>query len=191
MEFYVYTRWSASFIPPDSPSGFRDLTSVLDSRISGMPVPAPSQASRNSETPRVLQLRPNTFFGGGILPWNLRDVFAIAPCIYSPTGWMRRQLSNKEMFDVLDIPENLHRELTVSQANTLIQDTTFIPLKVLLRLDSLTLEDWGDISTTLKPLNMKEGIGVGKLTLSKVVPQELNDISIATQENKDPHIAKH
>jgi hypothetical protein len=178
--FYVYLKGSTSVIPPISPVGFRDLTSILDSKVGGLPCPAPCAENLDSKIPRVVQLRPSTFFVGGLLPWDTRNLFVITPCVYSPTGWVRRRINNKVFFDVLDIPDKLIRDLNVNQARSLIQDTTFTPLKVLLRiLDSLSWEDVEVRSNNITTSTDKPILTALKLSLSNVAPKDLNDISIA------------
>jgi hypothetical protein len=111
-----------------------DMSSILDPKLSGMPCPASVSHLNVLDVPRVIQPRPNTFYGGGLFPWGSRDVFVITPCVYSTTGWVQRRLSHSELFSVLEIPENHLREHTPSQTKSLIADINLIPQKVLLKV---------------------------------------------------------
>jgi hypothetical protein len=142
----VYSRVSQSTNEIEGPFSHRDLSSILDSKIGGIPCPSPPSLS-DHRTPQVWQLRPNTFHGGGLLPWNARNPFVIAPCVYSPTGWVRRRLCHSEFGNILDVPEQLRRSLAPTLMSRLIEDTSFVPEHVLvLVLDWLKLDASPEIS---------------------------------------------
>ncbi len=133
---YVYAKEPVSLSQVVNPISLRDLSGILDSKIPGTPCPAPLQVS--NKEPKVIQVRPNTYHGGGLLPWTARNAFIIAPCCFSPTNWVRRRLSSMEMCNVLDIPIPIAEKLSQSQIKTVIDDIGHIPLKVILQLlDSL------------------------------------------------------
>jgi len=99
----VYRKTHLSPIGPLASVGSHDLSTVFDTKLQGIPCPPPSEIK--SSFPQVVQVRPNTFHGGGLLPWGSRRDFVIAPCIFSPTNWVRRRVHGREMLKILDIPD--------------------------------------------------------------------------------------
>ncbi len=138
--FFVYSRNSQPLLPGASHTvGFRDMSSILDSHTSGMPVPAPTMVVGDATMPKVFQLRPNTYHGGGLMPWSAWSAFVIAPCIFSPTKWVRRRCSLAEQGEIFDLPTVILKRLTALQIRSLLSDTSIHPQRVLLRiLDSIT-----------------------------------------------------
>jgi hypothetical protein len=133
---YIYNNGPSPRKYSLNASAPRDLGGALDTMKEGRPCPAPPDIT--STLPQVHQIRPNTYHGHGILPWKARDSFVIAPCIFSPTNWVRRRFSNVEMLKVLDVPDCLSRDLSTSETRAVIDDTSLIPLKVICQiLDSL------------------------------------------------------
>jgi hypothetical protein len=84
---YYYSRDQICLDVSVGSSSFRDLTSALNPKSNGVPCPAPSVSLDSGSRPRVIQLRPNTYHGRGLIPWIARSSFIITPSIYSPTKW--------------------------------------------------------------------------------------------------------
>lgn len=155
-DFFFYSNQSDQLLSDaDAPVTFRDLSSVLDSQAYGTPVPPPATALLHSSRPQVLQLRPNTFHGRGLIPWVSRSFFVIAPSIYSPTKWVRRRCSNLEMSRIFDIPEFVLQSLSKSQTQGLLTDVSVLPQKPLLRiLDLFSLSHPTPPGTKLLGMNL-------------------------------------
>jgi len=136
--FYIYTRTSSPvslLTPAAGPQ--RDLTSVMDTLISGTPV-QPPPLCQSPMRPVVVQLRPNTYSCSGLFPWNSRKAFVITRSVFSPTKWVKRKLLGSEVLKVLDLPETLVSELSSAQRASLCQLLSLVPSKVILcLLDSL------------------------------------------------------
>ncbi len=95
--------------------------------------------------PKVCLLHPNTFHGGGLLPWNSRNPFVIAPGVFSPTNWVQRRLSQLEFGNILDIPEAMQRSLSPPLLAKFLNDVRFIPERLLFQvLDCLNLDGQSD-----------------------------------------------
>ncbi len=107
---------------------FRDLRSVLQTTIEGRSCPPPKIL--NPSCPTVVELRPNTYHGSGILPLANRNCFIIAPSVFSPTSWVRRRIADPEWFSILDIPDYFLQSLTAEECKSIIKDTSFIPLGI-------------------------------------------------------------
>jgi hypothetical protein len=86
MECYIYHKdENLAIIKPALVAG-RDLSTVLNTKQEGMPCPKP--ATMPDSYQKIIQLRPNTFHGGGLLPWGGSRLKIVAPCIFSKTGWV-------------------------------------------------------------------------------------------------------
>lgn len=100
---------------------------------------APLHKLSHEVVPRVIQLRPNTYHGGGLLPWCARSCFIFAPSIFSPTSWVHRRCMPQEALRIFDIPGASDMGLSQVQRNIIIADTSIIPLKAVTKLlDSLS-----------------------------------------------------
>jgi hypothetical protein len=87
----------------------RDLNSVVDPKVAGYPCPAPRAAP--SGRPSVLEIRPNTYHTGVLYPTSALAPRFVVPSVFSKTGWVRRQLTGKEMLGALDVSPELHQDL--------------------------------------------------------------------------------
>ena len=130
--FYVYSRIPSPHLTPVETVGGRDLSTVFDTKVQGIPCPPPTALVWSE--PVVVEIRPNTYHGNGILPWDARLSFVVAPCIFSPTNWVRRRVQGSEMLKILDVPDSICEILSSSQVRTICQDVNLIPTKVLCSL---------------------------------------------------------
>ncbi len=55
--------------------------------------------------PRVIEIRPKVFYGGGLFPLDVECPQFVVPCIFSPTKWVRRKLSGAEVCKAKDLTE--------------------------------------------------------------------------------------
>jgi hypothetical protein len=129
---YIYSSRDEPLLEMTSRVAGRDLSTILNTKLEGMPCPQPSPV--NDTERRVVEVRPKTYHGGGLLPWGSFDAKVIAPSIFSPTGWVRRQLSGSEVLKALDIPDEVETILTSKQVKTICQDASLVPLKVIIWL---------------------------------------------------------
>jgi len=137
---YHYINGETSPLQIVSSRSLQDLRSVISSTIEGRPCPAPLKPI--PDLPTVVQLRPNTFHGSGILPWENRNCFIITPSAFSPTSWVRRRIANQEWTSILDLPAMIFNQLSPKEKRSIIEDTTFLPLGVAFKLlDSFTGSD--------------------------------------------------
>ncbi len=63
-----------------------DLSAVLDYKMQERPCLPPPKIVTTS--PEAIQIRPNTYHGGGLLPWNFAQVWVVTHCIFSPIKWV-------------------------------------------------------------------------------------------------------
>jgi hypothetical protein len=127
---YVYSK-GARVVPHVEPTSYHDMSSILDSRTAGIPCPPPHISTSHDALPRVIQLRPNTYHGGGLMPWCARSCFVVTPCVYSPSGWVRRRCTQQELASIFDIPGVLKTSLSPNLIKTLINDTSILPSKII------------------------------------------------------------
>jgi hypothetical protein len=118
----------------------RNLLSVLVSLAAGRPCPAPPPVS-SSDMPIVLRQRANTFHCNGLLPWAERKVFVTSPSVFSPTMWVRRRFTTRELLHILDVPDPILSILPERHQFNLIYDITFLPLKVVLQIINMMPTD--------------------------------------------------
>lgn len=73
---------------------------------------------------------------------ELEESLVIAQCVFSPTNWVQRCLSQLECGNILDIPEAMQKSLSPPLWIQFLNDVRFIPERVLLQvLDCLNLDD--------------------------------------------------
>jgi hypothetical protein len=150
---YYYTKGSIAFDLGAGSTALRDLTSVLDPKVNGIPCPAPGANLDAARHPQVIQLRPNVYHGGGLIPWSARSSYIVAPSIYSPTRWVRRRLTNLEMGSLLDYSAETIKGLSQNQLSSVVKDTGTIPQKVLVKaLDIVDFSIWARESPALTHL---------------------------------------
>lgn len=107
----------------------RDLSSILDSMVSsGRPCAAPRSID-TPNLPKVTEIRPGTYHGCGLLPWNSQKLWVIAPSVFSPTKWCCRGLTITEKLLSRDISQDQMASLSRSLLLKLGQDSTYVPGK--------------------------------------------------------------
>jgi hypothetical protein len=106
--------------------------------MQGIPTRPPSE---NSNESRATKLGKNLFHGGGLYPSQESNFRVVAPCLFSPTGWVKRKLTGREVCLLKDIPEDIIKSLPSDKIEVICQDEDVIPLKIILRLiDTLVNE---------------------------------------------------
>ena len=63
--------------------------------------------------------------------------FVTCPSVFSPTKWVRRRLTSRELLNVLDVPDSIITLLPERIQSRLVQDMTIMTLKVVLHLFNL------------------------------------------------------
>jgi hypothetical protein len=153
-EFYIYSQSPEDKISRPTQVAGRDLRTVLNTKLEGMACPKPT--TELSSERKAIQIRPNTFHGGGLLPWGGSHVKVVAPCIFSKTGWVRRHLAGSEMLKALDVPDEVESILTSGQVKTVCSDIHLIPMKVTVSLlDALPSLEPVEHSAEAKRLKLK------------------------------------
>jgi hypothetical protein len=127
---YIYRRGGAAELDAKKKVAGRDLSTILNTLAQGrawvneQAIPTLSR--------EVITLRPNTFHGGGLLPWGSNLFQVVAPCVFSGTGWVKRKLTGSEMLRVLDVPDEMDQDFTSGEIKTICGDKDIIPMKVTL-----------------------------------------------------------
>ena len=129
---YHYDKEGSHPLQLENSRSPQDLRSVMSSTVEGWPCPPPLSISQ--PLPAVIQLRPNTFHGSGILPWTNRNCLVITPSVFSSTSWVRRRISDSEWASILNIPDFFFKQLLSGDRRSIIEDTSFVPLGVVLQL---------------------------------------------------------
>jgi hypothetical protein len=66
--FCFYSKLHEFMLPNiNNPVSYQDLSSILDPQAYGTPVPPPMVSLEHLDIPQVVQLRPNTYHGGGLI----------------------------------------------------------------------------------------------------------------------------
>lgn len=122
-EVHMYNPVGTNWVWDPSPRAGRDLKSVVDSLVTGRDCPAPSKAL--SMDLEVKMLRPSVFHVGGLFPSGVAKPKFVVPSIFSPTGWVRRKLTGKEMCLVNDIPNNVYNRLSAKEVAQICEKLVF------------------------------------------------------------------
>jgi hypothetical protein len=138
---HLYSSRAESMPLSMSPQVEHDASTILNATVTGgRPVAAPiSLAGKAAIGPSLLELRPNTFHGGGLIPWGAKPFWVITPNIYSPTKWCVHRLTQVEILYSRDVSQEMATTyLKPKDLSILYTDLTFIPGKVCrVFLDSL------------------------------------------------------
>jgi hypothetical protein len=129
-EIHVYLpRGTPAWAPFDKKGG-RDMCVIVDSKVGGVACSPPAKVNC-SVAPKVTEVRPGTYHVSGLYPVSQGPCRIIAPCIYSPTGWVRQRLSERELCAVQDIFMEYFDLLSSKEIAELCRGKVF-PLKVAL-----------------------------------------------------------
>ncbi len=157
--FHVYKRPDAEALASLSPLPPRDLSGILNIKAHGIPCRPPAVQDLNPG--KVVSLSKGLYHGGGLYPINIKELRVVTPCVFSPTGWVKRKVTGRELCLIKDIPEDIVDSLPASKIAAICQDTSTLPLKVALRfLDLLVNEghipDIQRNNTVVTPLEVEE-----------------------------------
>jgi len=137
-DLHIYLPRGISMGEPIAQRAGRDLCVIVDSKLGGVPCPPPVKL-KTAVRPDVISLRPGTYHAGGLYPISKGPCRLIVPSVFSPTGWVRRKLSGKELCAAQDIAEEQFDKLSSKEIAELCQGEVF-PLKVaLVALDDVVL----------------------------------------------------
>ena len=132
LNFYVNEsyRWCLDLLPIVA---MRDMSGVINSTAGyGLScVPPPKITER---MPKVRMLRPRTYHGGGLFPFNDRSAYFVVPSVFTKTNWCRRRLTGEETLLSLDVGDAIIAGLTSEQKARLCSDLHFIPSKTTLQI---------------------------------------------------------
>jgi hypothetical protein len=135
---HVYLPKGARLWEPFERRSGRDLCSVVDTKLGGVPCPSPGKPG-NTQVPKVIQIRPRTYHVGGLYPVGEVGGRFVAPSILSPTGWVRRKLSGRETCLVKDVAEEYVDKLNSKEVSEICKGRVF-PLRVALAV----LSQWDE-----------------------------------------------
>ncbi len=130
--FYVSANyeWSCNLIPNTTR---QDLSCIINSTVGyGLECPAPAKLTPKQL--KVTMLRPHTFHGGGVYPFDNRSAYFVVPSVYTKSKWCRHHLIAEETLGCLDIGEAQMSRLSSEERAKLCKDLKFIPSKVLAQI---------------------------------------------------------
>jgi hypothetical protein len=111
----------------------RDLSSVINSAV-GIGLECSAPKVKTYQNPQVLELKPGTFHGGGLYPFQLRTARFIVPSIFTKIRWCRRCLTPEEVLHVCNVGDTLQETFTPTQKVKFCLDTFFLLCKVVLKV---------------------------------------------------------
>jgi hypothetical protein len=85
----------------------RDVHSVVSDTAGGKPWPKPVMA--RLKDPKVVELTPGVYHGGGLLPVDHLNGSFILRSVFTPTKWCRRRLTRSEVAMALTFPLQLSK----------------------------------------------------------------------------------
>jgi len=137
----------------------RDLSTVVDSMISkGTPCAPPRKLNQEKELSAV-ELRPGTFHGRGLIPWNAAAIRVVVPGVFSPTKWIRRTLTDKERLLSWDISHEVLSVLPEKELRKLLSSGVALPAKCCTTVLDGIITMLADLSPTLKPTSTLSNAG--------------------------------
>jgi hypothetical protein len=80
----------------------RDVHSVISDVVCGQPWPRPNAV--RLDNPRVLEVAPGLYHGGGLLPVDHPGGSFVVRSVFSKSKWCRRRLTKKEVATAFDVP---------------------------------------------------------------------------------------
>jgi len=107
----------------------RDLSTIVDSMISKGTPCAPPRILNQEKKLSSVELRPGTFHGRGLIPWNSAEIRIVVPGVFSPTKWIRRTLTDKERLLSWDISHKVLSFLPEKELRKMLAGGIAIPAK--------------------------------------------------------------
>lgn len=104
--FVCATQQPEQWDPPDPGFALRSAVYSVASDTVELGKPCAPPQRRLLDHPRVLHLGGTVYHGGGLLPKNESARF-ILPSVYSPTRWVRRELTSHEKLMAYDVPHRI------------------------------------------------------------------------------------
>jgi hypothetical protein len=83
----------------------RDVHSVISDVVCGQPWPRPNAV--RLDTPRVLEVAPGLYHGGGLLPVDHPGGLFVVRSVFTKSKWYRRRLTKKEVATAFDVPHQV------------------------------------------------------------------------------------
>jgi hypothetical protein len=129
------------------------MSCFLDSKVQGLPCAAPGQVA--GVNPKFLEIRKNVYSACGLYPISVCNPYVVTSCVFSPTGWVRRHLTGREVCKIKGIPDNMIPVLSSSEIRSICQEPTLIPARVVHRmLECLNLEEDKELKNLKKAVTM-------------------------------------
>jgi len=166
VQIHVYSASGGDTLWEHESVAGRDLLCLVDPKVSGYACPAPRAAPEGK--PQVVRIRPNTFHVGGLYPSGEMAPRFVVPCVFSKTGWVRRQLTVRERCWVYDIGAEMIDSLSEDEMMKACKGN-LIPGRVALKvLDLFSLnskdvervEEDGDPSIVRTPKRARVDCGI-------------------------------
>jgi hypothetical protein len=111
----------------------RDMLCVIDPKVQGMPCPAPPKISKVTHA-QVRMVRPGLVRVDGLCPWGSDRIRVVAPCVYSPTKWVRQQLTGFEACSLRDVRQEVLDCLSPKEISQICKSDRLVPEQVCIAL---------------------------------------------------------
>jgi hypothetical protein len=83
----------------------RDVHSVISDVVCGQPCPRPNAV--RLDTPRVLEVAPGLYHGGGLLPVDHPGGLFVVHRVFIKSKWCQRRLTKKEVATAFNVPHQV------------------------------------------------------------------------------------
>jgi hypothetical protein len=136
---HVYRRHDTAQLGSIPSLAARDVLSLLDPKVHGISCQAPMALDKKKC--QVVRITEGLYHSGGLYPLHAQQPRFVAPCFFSPTGWVRRRLTGKKMCLLKDVPEDVYKEMTSEHVSVVCQDEGLVPVRVILRVLDIIMND--------------------------------------------------
>ncbi len=145
-----------------------------------------------------MRLAEGLYHGGGLYPFNAPDPRFVTHCVFSPTGWVRRRLTGKELCLLKDVPKDVYKTMASEQVANVCWDVGLVPVRVILRVLDIIMNDGkklDQIDHATQPIHCnltgKNNIGESSEDRNKLaskaddalVPEHLWDVTLVPDLN--------
>ncbi len=164
----MYKRPDIEALASPSPLPPRDLSGILNIKAHGIPCRPPAVKVLNPG--KAVSLSQGLYHGGGLYPIKIKELRVVTPCVFSPTGWVKRKVTGRELCLIKDIPEDIVDSLPATKIAAICQDTSVLPLKVALRFFDLLVNE-GHIPDIQQNNTVATTLEVGEVETTKALVQ--------------------
>lgn len=149
----------------------RDVHSIVSDVVCGQPWPKPGAV--RLQTPKVLELAPGLYHGGGLLPVDHPHGSFVVRSVYTKSKWCRRRLTKKEVATAFDVPHEV------------IEACSTVELAALPQLPTRTLEHCA------KSVLAHEGIIDRRGAYIFEVPETHKESAPEPKDMVERHVSEH